>query len=72
VLRRRLLALRRRPRDRVGVHHPLLEGWLVAPLSISAVQPTSGLIWIVRCREFVVMLLLTRRDYSIGACFVAI
>jgi hypothetical protein len=43
----------------VGVHHPLLEGWLVAPLSISAVQPTSGLIWTVRCRVFVVMLLPT-------------
>ena len=72
VIRGRLLALRRRPRDRVGVHHPLLEGWLVAPLSISVVQPTFGLVWIVRGRKFLVMLLPTRRDYSIGACLVAI
>jgi hypothetical protein len=45
VLRGRLLAIRRRPRDRVGVHHPFLEGWFAFYL-----QRTSYLLWNLDCR----------------------
>ncbi|KAG0541428.1 hypothetical protein BDA96_02G015900 [Sorghum bicolor] len=73
MLRRRLLALRRRPRDRVGVHHPLLEGWLVgfALYLRRTYLTTSCLIWIVRCRKFLVMLLTGRRDYSTSSTVVS-
>lgn len=46
VLRGRLLAIRRRPRDRVGVHHPFLEGWFAFYL-----HRTSCLLWNLDCRE---------------------
>jgi hypothetical protein len=54
VLRGGVLALRRRPRDRVGIHHQVLEGWL---------SSAHFSIWNVGYCELVALLFSKRWDY---------